>query len=241
VIPVKPRNLRNVERFFAYIPNVEVVALPSDNPAEEVFRVQEMAAQTGAGLIQAGRNTYGCISHAFPEYGINRHLLLCGLASRSSAVSVRFRSHVLGLGDCPLPLEEKYVFVDHHPGTEREIPMGQFDGWPDALRVTNPLDVPLHSLATVMEQAAELHLVSSAPLCLALTADLGKGRRVRYRVGDNAPLKLDYPLSWEEIALGQGAAREIDRARESQEDCLLSHEQLKTRELIQEAVEAASL
>ncbi len=241
MVPVKPRNLRNVEQFLAYIPNVEVVSLPSDNPAEEVIRVQQMAARSGAGLIQAGRSTYGCIAHAFPEYGINRRLLLCGLVSRSSAVSARFRSHVLSLSEFTSPLEEEYVFVDHHPGTEREIPMQQLSSWPDSSRVMNPSEVPLYSLATVMEHAAELHLVSSAPLCLALTADLGQGRRVRYRVGNHAPLRLDYPLSWEEIALDQGSMRRVDRAKESQQDLSPTRLQAEIRELIHQVVEAAAL
>lgn len=234
VIPSKPKHADQVATLFAYLPNVEVVALSTDDPRQELEQVRTLARSRKAGLVSAGWSTYAWACRAFPELGINSQLLAAALILRRDARSQRLRQHVLSLAQIEGP-PEPYVFVDHHPGTEREIPANVYAA--SGLRVVhNPRDQPLMALAALIDGARELHLVSSAPLCLALSADLGAGTRVRYRSGAFAPLKLDYPVSWTEYSLEGGSIKVVDRVREAYEYAPLTSTDLEARHAFRAAM-----
>lgn len=153
-------------------------------------------------VVTAGHETYAAVARLFPDRSLNWQLnASAGLDV--SDLRIRPLLDLLLEQDQIVPPEERYAFVDHHPGTAREIPVAILESIRDrGLNVLlNPRREPLLRLAAVMDRADELHCVSSAPLCLALAGDLAKGRRFRYRTAQLHPLLLDYPSDWVEIAL----------------------------------------
>ena len=242
IVPAKPRNAPTLKEMLAYLPNVEVVPLETDDPRFEVQEVLRVAGGYKAEVVQASHEVFGWASRAYPEFGINRQLLVAALVQRDSAASQRFREHVLSLTPFELAVSEPYAFVDHHPETEREIPrefMARIESMGNV--VLNPRGVPLHELVHLIDRAKELHMVSSAPLCLALTANLGESCRFMYRVGQAGLLKADYPPDWTEVALTVSRTRNVDRALESIKTFSLSRNSRRARDLFSAAIAKAQL
>jgi hypothetical protein len=218
LIPTKPKNLDRVSTLFSYLDNVVVLPLESDDPLNEESNVLRLSESLNVPVIDAGRSVYSWATECFPGLGVNGCLSAAALVQHRGLVSSRFRQNLLNQAQEPPP-DRPYAFVDHHPGTPREIPESLLLGIEsrELELVFNPRSAPLEQTALLMEMSQELHLVSSAPLCLALTANLGRGKRFRYRELDRDPLKLDYPHDWNELSLTPwGEVRQVDRIGETE-------------------------
>ena len=242
ILPAQPRNVPNLSVLFSYVPNITVVGLEGRGPSAEESEVRELAKKSGASTVQAGRLVYASALKAFPEMGINRQLMASALVLRDTGVSENLRTHLLSLPDPYFPPEHPYAVLDHHPGTNREVPSGYLDRVTAHLHLlSNPREVRIHKLGPLLDCADALHLVSSAPLCLALTANLGSGRRVRYRVGNEAPLKQDYPADWLEFRLGTGDPAPVDRRSDLGSSKSMGQRDERRRQMMLSAIQQARL
>jgi hypothetical protein len=214
-LPTKERNFRFVSDLVSPIDGVKVFSIPND-PNLELSSIREFANTNRVSILYAGHLLYALLAPARTGLGINGVLnFLAGY--HGNLVSDDLRRHLLASGDCK-PRNDNYVFVDHHPGTPREIPSQILDDLRDSYHIEeNDFDWSIAELAMTMEGAKELHLVSSAPLCLALTANLARGgKRVRYRVGNTYPLRNDYPADWSEKSLSGLGSSNVSRNAEAQ-------------------------
>jgi hypothetical protein len=214
-LPSKERNLQFVADLVRHIGGVKVFPIPND-PNLELTSIREFANKNKLPVLYAGHFLYHILTHVKTGFGINGLLnFLAGY--QGNLVSDDLRGHLLASGGCE-PRSDNYVFVDHHPGTQREIPSEIVAEIRAKYHVEeNNLDWSIAELAKVMDGAKEVHLVSSAPLCLALTANLASGgKRVRYRVGNSFPLANDYPADWSEKSLSDHGIINVSRKADAQ-------------------------
>jgi hypothetical protein len=104
-------------------------------------------------------------------------------------VAPDLRARLNGQEQCMSP-DVPFAFVDHHPGTSREIPSDVLSAIQSRglLIVQNPRGTELSQIMPLLDYAEELHLVASAPLCLALTIDAKAKSRTHYdSLGDPVP------------------------------------------------------
>lgn len=217
-LPTRSSYLAQVSELFGGLEHVHIFEIP-DDPTLEFSSVKAFSSSNRIPIFYAGHYLWVLLSSLRTGMGLNGLLnLMAGFKGPLVSKSLKARLIDGEASQRRAPLPSKYIFVDHHPGTQRELPSAVLGELEDRYPlVTNDLSWSLRELAIVMDQAEELHLVSSAPLCLALTADLALGRtRVRYRVGDAYPLCRDYPLDWEEVSLRDGGATLVSREVEAE-------------------------
>lgn len=203
-VPCKPRNAEILRRLYAYIPNLTFEALDSDDPRDEERGVHFLSRKLELPVVNAGRALYYHLKRLFPDFGINRLLALCLATNPIDLESFRLRAH-LERTRIVRSLTSSFVFIDHHPDTpSRRVP----DAVIDELQsknidiVFNSSSIPFHELFELMDQAEELHLVASAPLCLALATGTSSKMNVCYTPSRENLLKGDYGDNWLEVSLG---------------------------------------
>ena len=137
----------------------------------------------------------------FPEYSLNSLFNLFIGVSPLNLVSRSLRHSILRLNQ-EEPPPEPYAFIDHHPGTAREIPNRVLSGIKErSFRlIENPRGLPLYSMLRLLDSAQELHMVNSAPLCLALTIDAEAPVRIHYDSLSD-PVSKSYER-WKTVNLG---------------------------------------
>ena len=213
-MPVKTRNFRVLSKLFAYVPNLVLVEVEASARLEEIKIASKFANRNGLELIH--RASYKDLSRSFPELGVNGRLALMIGGNPKNLMSERLTSHLEQSFTGTIP-EGNYAFIDHHPGSRREIPPKELDAISERglqLVVHDP-HTSFLDLHVKMKNASELHLVSSAPLCLALTCIAPEANRhFRYRPFDEAPLLLDYDLGWTEASIVDGRSFLVDRSQE---------------------------
>ena len=150
----------------------------------ELTRISYHARMMGVKVLNLGHRSYPTARRLFPEFPITSVFNILGGVPPHDVVSSRFRSSLFALPQIQ-PRTSPYAFVDHHPGTWREIDGVILNRLKDAgLEIVfNPRDSPLYSTLKLMDSAAEVHLVPSAPLCMALTADIQSPKRVHHDFG----------------------------------------------------------
>lgn len=212
IMPVKAKNKPILDKAYSYIGNLELVLVDIDDQRPEHAYVRQIATDFNATILDSGRDMYEWAKKAFPEFGINRCLSAAALNLRGEMTTSSMRKTFLWNAGEFETSQTKYAFIDHHEGTDREIPyvhLRKIQSRGLEL-VFNNMELPFQEMVNKMSNADELHLVSSAPLCVALACDLG-GTRYRYRVNDEHPLKLDYPASWNEYRLSKDGTSLVDR------------------------------
>jgi len=116
--------------------------------------------------------------------------------------SARFRGTCSNLTQVDIP-KGRYIFVDDHPGTEREIPQIFLrEAIESGVRIIrNDISVPLYSMLDTLDKAEEIHMVASAPLCFALTAGAESPKKYYYRTkGQGLVASAAYP-DWIDVDL----------------------------------------
>jgi len=204
-VPSKPRNVAELKSIFSYIPNLSILELDGNDPFVERENVAAMAARTGAEVVDGGRQLYGLLSRLFPRLGINRVLSLCLGSNPTSLASESLSLHLGSHQEVPIP-QEPFALIDHHPDVpSRRIPaemLSRIARRFDTV-VHNPREASMTDLYGLMASASELHLIASAPLCLALATGLGAERKVAYIPNRKKLIKNDYFQKWEERSLGK--------------------------------------
>jgi hypothetical protein len=213
-MPVKTRNFKLLSELFAYVPNLVLVEVEASSRLEEIKIASKFAKRHGLELVN--KASFADLSRSFPELGVNGRLALMIGGDPGNLRSEGLASHLEQSFAGAIPRRD-YAFIDHHPGTRREIPPQKLDaikkrGLQLVVHDPNTSFLDLHE---TMKNASELHLVSSAPLCLALTCIAPEANHhFRYRPFDEYPLLLDYDLGWTEESIVNGRSFPVDRFQE---------------------------
>ena len=178
--PVKNRNLKFMKAAFGNLQGLSLIGIP-DFPKNEESIVTEISRLEKAPVIVAGHGALGPLRRAFPELPLNSLFNLSVGIPAKDLLSQDLRERLEEHTQAEVP-DGPFAFIDHHPGTPREIPA---DKLAEIERrglhvVQNPLGVELARIVSLLDAAEELHLVASAPLCLALTIDAKAKLRTHY-------------------------------------------------------------
>jgi hypothetical protein len=200
LLPTKRKYKKQVSQIYSYLKGVKPIPVPN-NPRLEILVIWGYQLLFGAGLQVVGRWKLNRVRN--PKNGVHLSLssrfnVTVGLHPKD-LVSSRLREHLLA-GKQVIPPEAPFAFIDTHPGTHREVPQTVIDSIQarGLDLVFNDNSVPLHELCLLIDSAQELHMVGSAPLCLALT--IGSQNPVKiYYAHDGEDLSYSYP-SWITVA-----------------------------------------
>ena len=191
-------NRANLDFLFSYLPNVEFVSLSPGSERDEIRQVRLAAKGLQVPLLIGGHGLFFVIwENALTNLGWNGVLNAC-LGWTGKLESPQMRQHVIKNSDSGCVPQHPFAFVDHHPGTWREIPSARLAEVSSRLTVIhNSMSLSLAEVSALLQNATELHLVPSAPFCLALTCEFsGKLANIHHRIPGYAPIGGDYKTIW---------------------------------------------
>jgi hypothetical protein len=186
--PVKKRNLSFMNSAFGSLEGLELIEI-DDSPEYERSVVKGISKSSRAKIVMAGHRVLNPLRQSFPHLPFNSLFNISVGMSPSDLVAPNLRVRLSSQEQCLVP-GVPFAFVDHHPGTPREIPAGVLASIESRglLVVHNPRGTELSGIMPLLDEAEELHLVGSAPLCLALTIDARAKSRTHYdSMGDPIP------------------------------------------------------
>ena len=200
VLPIKERNFDFFRATYGSWDGI-VLAKISNEPALENREILKIKLKTGYRVEIIGHHLLTNDWDLQPISLNEQFQCLAGIPT-SDLKSIRFRRSCEKLPQVDVP-GEPYIFVDDHPGTPREVPqMFLKEAIERGLRVVrNDLSVPLYSLLDVLDNAEEIHMVASAPLCFALTVGAESKRKIYYRTKDQGPVASTAYPDWVDIDL----------------------------------------
>jgi hypothetical protein len=196
--PVMARNIQFMTQAFSEWEGLSLI--PIDDSAKENTKTLAISLKYRARIVNVGHRHLSKMQSLFPEFSLNSIFNLFIGLEPLDLVSKKLRSSLAGISQLEIP-SKPFAFLDHHPKTYREIPPFIFDSiFARGLTlIENPRNSPLASTINLLDNAAELHLVNSAPLCLAQTIDAKAARRVHYD-SRRDPVHKSYPR-WESISI----------------------------------------
>jgi hypothetical protein len=213
-VACRDTNLAQLRTIYSYIPNLVFYPLGSVRPSQEPFAILRIAFSLRLLPVICGHALFFLIWFAKISHRDFNGVLSACLGWSGGLTSMRMQQHIstIAQDSNSLPRQQAFAFVDHHPNSQREIPQSFLNEIEGRLPLRqNSLELSFKDLLANLSLAKELHLVSSAPLCIALTADLGNaGNRFAYVLSDYAPIARDYPKDWVLRYLDTG---EIDKSR----------------------------
>ena len=186
--PVKKRNIRFMGAAFGTLEGLELIEI-ADSPEHEWSEVKRISVASRAKIATAGHRVLDPLRHAFPQLPLNSLFNLSVGMSPTDLIAPDLRVR-LNAGEQYLSPGVPFAFVDHHPGTPREIPDSILSSIESRglMVVHNPRGTELSTIMPLLDDAEEIHMVASAPLCLALTIDANAKSRTHYdSVGDPIP------------------------------------------------------
>jgi len=204
-LPVKSQNMNFMKAVFGDWDGLNLHQISGDNRFEN-YEIQKLSSELDTPIASVNLSDIGFLKKIYPNYCLNSYFNMIFGLDPFDLVSQKFRTSIEKIPQDD-PLNEPYVFFDHHKDTEREIPSHLIEAINSkGLRVLeNPRDRELFRLLNVMDSAAELHLVNSAPLCLALTADAKPPVRIHYDSLED-PVTKSYSR-WTTISIKQRPER----------------------------------
>jgi hypothetical protein len=213
--PVKTRNIDFMKIAYGRLPGLELIEVPDFNKHEWSL-VRRISKANRVKIVVAGHSLLRPLSEAFPELPLNSLFNLSVGIHPMDLVSPDLRERLGTSQQAPIP-SVPFAFVDHHPGTPREIPLEVLSGVSSRglLIFNNPRFLNLTKVVSLMDAADELHLVASAPLCLALTIGARAKVKVHYdSLGD--PIANSYE-GWSSVPISEiKTPRELLRANQNQ-------------------------
>jgi hypothetical protein len=168
----------------------------------EFCEIEELGSKLGLQIASVNLDDVKYLKRIYPDYSLNSYFNLIFGLNPFDLVSKKLRFSIEKISQLE-PMSGPYIFMDHHKGTEREIPSNVID----RIKSTgltifeNPRDQELFRLLHVIDSAVELHLVNSAPLCLALTTDAKPKNRIHYD-SLNDPVTKSYS-GWSTVSIAQ--------------------------------------
>jgi hypothetical protein len=205
-IPTKTKNIEFLEAAYGSWEGVRIFSLPSDEKNERLL-VRKYAKQNKIAIAEIGHNAFSFTEFIFPELMLNSLFNLIAGLRPYDLISERLEKSLLQNVQIGFP-SAPYAFIDEHPNTNREIsPMHREEiSQRGLILLDNPRDLPLHQLVSVIKNANELHLVPSAPLCLALTLPTVKEQK-RFHYDNRGDSVTKSYKSWTSYTLAAHTSR----------------------------------
>ena len=205
-LPVKKENILQLNKFYGDWNGLKLFEVSSNNKMS-TQEVKEFSVKNKTQIAKVSNNTYETIANCYPEYFINSHFNIAFGINPLQLISTKLRESINKITQIDVP-DRSFAYIDHHPGTERSIPKKVLEMLErrDILVVQNPRNEPLASTLALMDSAAELHLVNSAPLCMALTLDARSLKKIHYD-SRNDPATKSYS-NWESVTILTNQPRE---------------------------------
>lgn len=207
--PIKTNNYSFFKETIGHWPNLNLIKY---NPEEITFKnlIEKINNKDKYRIMQFSQNSLAAVKNIFPKYCLNSHFNILFGYHPTDLISKKFRNSLITNSQIEPP-SQLYAFIDHHPGTDREIPVEIFNLIKNrGLKIVhNDINIPLSKLVLILDNAQELHLVNSAPLCLALTINSRAQSKFHY---DNRKEPLSYSYdNWVSIDLNPNLVTNIYR------------------------------
>jgi hypothetical protein len=201
VIPTKRKNLEFISSAYGSWSGV-IVAEISDYDQDEIKEIKRLKREFNFRVLVVGHSLLRIVDRIEGDISLNEKLNYCAGLRRGRLISSKLRNSLISLDQYPVP-PRPYAFIDHHPGTERELPQQILDTLisRNVAIIDNPRNVCMSRLIDLLDNAEELHLVASAPLCLALTVNAKSPTKYYYRTNGQHSLKSDSYKDWLEVDL----------------------------------------
>jgi hypothetical protein len=200
VIPAKKRNFDFLLTTYGSWKGV-LIAKFSDDPKWEILEVLKLRIKFRYPIKIVGHQFLPIDWDQQPISLNEQFQQLAGIPT-SNLSSVRFRETCKKIPQIDIP-KVQYIFVDDHPGTEREIPKTILTEASERgfKIVRNDMSVPLYRMLDVLDNAEEIHVVASAPLCFALTTAAAARKKVYYRTKGQGPVASAAYPDWIDVDL----------------------------------------
>jgi hypothetical protein len=200
VIPTKKRNSDFLSSTFGTWDGV-VIAQINDNSRWESLEILKLKLKFRFPIMVVGHDSLPADWDLQPISLNEQFQQLAGIPD-TNLKSERFRKTCKNILQADVP-KERYIFVDDHPGTEREIPQSILqEATQRGLKIIrNDVSVPLYRLLDILDNAQEIHVVASAPLCFALTAAAASQKKFYYRTKGQGPVASAAYPDWVDVDL----------------------------------------
>jgi len=204
-LPVKSQNMNFMKAVFGHWNGLNLHQISGDSRLEN-YEIRKLSSELDLPIASVNLSDIAFLKEIYPDYCLNSYFNMIFGLDPFDLVSQKFRASIEKIPQDD-PLSEPYVFIDHHKGTPREIPIHVIEEMKaKGLRILeNPRDRELFRLLNLMDSAVELHLVNSAPLCLALTADAKTQKRVHYDSLED-PVTKSYE-NWSTVPIKKGSSK----------------------------------
>lgn len=200
VLPVDSKYFDQLANYYAYNYKVRVERIGNLKPEfyPRTADLKKLRQTFDLPMIDIGRNVVYFLSFFNHKSGVSRLYYLAGWNRRRNFTNIpayrfHFKENVSNSANNP------YAFIDHHLGTNREIPNDVFKAIDSAgldLKFNDVTLTLIEQLSTIVS-AQELHFVASAPFCLALVMPCKASTRVFYETKNSKSVLGEEGLGWQ--------------------------------------------
>ena len=200
VIPAKKRNLDFLSSTYGSWDGVFIAKI-NDNSRWESLEILKLKLKFRFPIMVVGHDSLPA-DWDLQLISLNEQFQQLSGIPTTNLESERLRRTCKNIFQVDVP-KERYIFVDDHPGTEREIPQSILqEATQRGLKIVrNDVSVPLYRLLDILDNAEEIHVVASAPLCFALTASAASQKKFYYRTKGQGPVASAAYPDWVDVDL----------------------------------------
>lgn len=199
ILPVDSKYFLQLSQFYSYNPNILVKDVgyfgaefyPRKNDLNRLRRLFSLP------VVDVGRDVVYFLSFFHRRAGISKLYFFAGWNSGLSFTN--FPAYLFHYEEHPSnEINRSYAFIDHHLGTNREIPSVVFS---EIQKVGlelkfNDMTVTLVDQLSTIVDAEQLHFVASAPFCLALVMPCKAKIRVFYEAENSKTVLGEEGSGW---------------------------------------------
>jgi hypothetical protein len=194
-VPCQEKYLVNLELLFEYLDNVYFV--PLDMKTDERSALLAIRKNYKLPVISCARRSIFVTRYMYPNLGLNTIYNKATGFKIENLVSFKLARHLdkkVNLAKLASPAG-RYAFIDHAKDTPREISENFLENLRERKMdlIFNDHGVSLLQIYQTMKGAAELHLMGSSLLCLAIVTNINTNMNVYYRPEGAWDLLSDEP------------------------------------------------
>jgi hypothetical protein len=199
ILPVDSKYFDQLSKFYSYNPNVRIESIGLLQPEfyPRYQEIRQLRKKYELPVVDIGRNVVFFLSFFYRASGVSKLYYLAGWGFGISFINISaFTFHCKedfsNLNVTP------YAYVDHHVGTNREIPSQVFMGLKESgfdIKF-NDMNLTLIDQLSTIVNAQQLHFVPSAPFCLALVMPCRASVKIFYEKKNTKSVLGDEGSNW---------------------------------------------